>query len=77
MPDHKFTVALERDERGLYMASVPLLQGCYTQRETYEETLEQIKYAIRLHIEARQALIRDIRIHLHLSKWKPCRLLPC
>ena len=36
------------------MASVPLLQGCYTQGETYEEALENIKDAIRLHIEARK-----------------------
>ena len=56
MPDYKFTVVVERDEDGLYVASVPLLQGCYTQGETYEEALENIKDAIRLHIEARQAM---------------------
>ena len=55
MPDYKFTVVVERDEDGLYIASVPLLQGCYTQGETYEEALENIKDAIKLHIEARQA----------------------
>jgi predicted RNase H-like HicB family nuclease len=31
MPDYKFTVVVERDEDGLYVASVPFLQGCYTQ----------------------------------------------
>ena len=66
MPDYKFTVVVEQDEDGLYIASVPLLQGCYTQGETYEETLENIKDAIRLHIEARQALgepLRDVQIN--------------
>ena len=57
MPDYKFTVVVERDEDGLYVASVPLLQGCYTQGETYEEALDNIKDAIKLHIEARRALV--------------------
>lgn len=56
MPDYKFTVIVEKDEDGLYVASVPLLQGCYTQGETYEEVMENIKDAIKLHIEARRAL---------------------
>jgi len=54
MPNYKFTVVVERDEDGLYVASVPLLQGCYTQGDTYNEALENIKDAIKLHIEARQ-----------------------
>ncbi len=29
----------------------PALQGCYSQRDTYEKTLENIKDAIRLHSE--------------------------
>ena len=56
MPDYKFTVLVECDEDGLYVASVPFLQGCYTQGATYEEALENIKDAIKLHIEARRAL---------------------
>ena len=32
-------------------AFCPELQGCYTQVDTYEEVLENIKDAIRLHIE--------------------------
>jgi predicted RNase H-like HicB family nuclease len=62
MPDYKFTVVVERDEDGLYIASVPLLQGCYTQGETYEEALENIKDAIRLHIEARRSLGEPISV---------------
>jgi len=61
MPDYKFTVMVERDEDGLYIASVPLLQGCYTQGETYEEALENIKDAIRLHMESRQVLEEIMR----------------
>ncbi len=39
MTGYKFTVVVEQDEGGLYIASVPLLQGCYTQGKTYEEAL--------------------------------------
>ena len=51
---NKFTlpVIVEKDEDG-YFASCPSLQGCYTQGDTYEEILENIKDAISLHIEDR------------------------
>ena len=68
MPDYKFTVVMERDEDGLYIASVPLLQGCYTQGDTYEEALENIKDAIRLHIEARQTLGETIPIEVAIDE---------
>jgi len=64
MPDYKFTVVVERDEDGLYVASVPLLQGCYSKGETYEEALENIK----LHIEARQALGETIPIEVAIDE---------
>jgi len=38
------------------MATLPFalrFQGCYTQEDTYEETLENIKNAIHLHTEDR------------------------
>jgi len=52
MAVYRFTVVIERDEEG-YFAFCPELQGCYTQGETYEEVLNNIKDAIRLHIEDR------------------------
>jgi predicted RNase H-like HicB family nuclease len=62
MPEYKFTVVVEQDEDGLYVASVPLLQGCYSQGKTYKEAMENIQDAIRLHIEARKALGEPITI---------------
>jgi predicted RNase H-like HicB family nuclease len=62
MPDYQFMVVVERGEDGLYVASVPLLQGCYTQGETYQEALENIKDAIKLHIKARLALGEPITV---------------
>jgi predicted RNase H-like HicB family nuclease len=52
MSVYKFSVVIERDMDG-YFALCPELQGCYTQGNTYEEVLENIKDAIRLHIEDR------------------------
>ena len=48
----EFTVVIEWDEDGVYIATVPALPGCHTAGDTEEEVLELIKDAIRLHIEA-------------------------
>ena len=52
---YEFTVVIERDEDGVFIATVPALPGCHTAGDTEEEALELIKDAIRLHIEARLA----------------------
>jgi len=56
---YKFTVVIKKDEHG-YFAYCPELQGCYTQGETYEEALENIKDAIKLHVEDRLACGEEI-----------------
>ncbi|HEU69001.1 MAG TPA: type II toxin-antitoxin system HicB family antitoxin [Candidatus Acetothermia bacterium] len=50
----RFSVVIERDADG-YVAMCPALQGCYTQGDTYEEVLENIREAILLHVEDRLA----------------------
>lgn len=52
MGAYRFSVVIEKDSHG-YFAFCPELQGCYTQGDTYEEVLENIRDAIRLHIEDR------------------------
>jgi len=47
-------IVIESDADG-YFVSCPALQGCYSQGTTYEEAVENIKDAIRLHIEDRVA----------------------
>ena len=68
MVDYKFTIVVERDEDGLYVASVPVIQGCYTQGETYEEVMENIKDAIKLHIEARKELGEPIPMEVAIDE---------
>jgi len=47
-------VVIEKDNDG-YFAYCPSLQGCYTQGDSYEEVINNIQDAIRLHIEDRLA----------------------
>lgn len=49
-----FPIVIEADSDG-YFVSCPALQGCYSQGDTYEEAIENIRDAIRLHIEDRLA----------------------
>jgi predicted RNase H-like HicB family nuclease len=44
-------VILHTAEEGGYWVEVPSLPGCFSQGETKEEALENIKEAIALHIE--------------------------
>ncbi len=47
-----FTIIIEQDEDGIYLAKVPDIQGCYTQGKTVQEVLERIKEAIETCAEA-------------------------
>ena len=50
--NYRFTIVIEKDPQG-YFVFCPELQGCYSQGETYEEALDNIRDAIKLHIEDR------------------------
>ncbi len=47
-------IIIEKDKHGYY-AECPALQGCYTQGDTYEEALANIKDAVKLHLQDRLA----------------------
>ena len=52
MKSYRFSVVVEKDRDG-YFVFCPELQGCYTQGDTYEEALKNIKDAIYLHVKDR------------------------
>ncbi len=52
MTTYRFSVIIEKDADG-YIAFCPELQGCYTQGDSYEEVLKNIRDAINLHIKDR------------------------
>lgn len=54
MTHYTLPIVIEKDADG-YFAQCPTLQGCYTQGETYEEALANIKDAMILHLQDRQA----------------------
>ncbi len=56
-----FTVLIEQDEEGWYVATVPDIQGCHTQGRTIQEVLERIKEAIELCLEADKEDIEQMK----------------
>jgi predicted RNase H-like HicB family nuclease len=67
MKTYRFSIVIEKNEEG-YFAFCPELQGCYTQGDTYEEVLENIKDAIRLHVNER--LPRITAVEMQSFQWK-------
>ena len=68
MPKYRFTVVVEQDEEGIYIASCPAIQGCYTQGDTYQEAVDNLKDVIRLHIEARRELGEPIPLEVAIDE---------
>jgi predicted RNase H-like HicB family nuclease len=49
--NREFSVVIERDEDGFYVASVPALPGCHTQARSLDEVMDRIREAIALCLE--------------------------
>jgi predicted RNase H-like HicB family nuclease len=47
----EFTVIVERDRAGWYVASVPELRGCHTQARSLDKLIKRIREAIELCVE--------------------------
>ena len=47
----EFDVVIERDEDGVYVASVPALRGCHTQARSLDQLMDRIQEAIELCLE--------------------------
>jgi predicted RNase H-like HicB family nuclease len=54
MKHYTVPIIIVRDADGFFV-SCPALQGCYSQGATYDEAVENIRDAIRLHLADRQA----------------------
>jgi len=68
MRKYKFRILIEQDEDGMFIVSCPALKGCYSQGDSIEEAITNIKDAIRLHIEARQSVGEPIPIEVLLDE---------
>lgn len=47
-----FSVIIERDAEGYYVATVPGLRGCHTQARSLDELMGRVKEAIQVCLEA-------------------------
>ena len=49
----EFSVVIECDEEGYYVASVPALPGCHTQARSLDEMMARVREVIALCLEVR------------------------
>jgi predicted RNase H-like HicB family nuclease len=47
----EFSVIIEKDEDGFFVASVPALRGCHTQAKSLDTLIKRVKEAIELCLE--------------------------
>lgn len=47
----EFSVIIEKDTDGYYVATVPALKGCHTQAKSLDELMVRIKEATELYLE--------------------------
>ncbi len=59
----EFIVVIEQDEDGIYVASVPELEGCHTQAKTLDQLRERIKEAIQLYLEVESDLVQEVPLN--------------
>jgi len=50
-PKRKFTVLIEQDEAGYYVATVRSLRGCHTQARTLDTLMKRVREVIALCLE--------------------------
>ncbi len=62
MAKYNFTVLIEKDEDGMYVAEVPDLKGCYTQGATIEEVLINIKEVISLCLQTQKGEVKPLEL---------------
>lgn len=51
MKHKEFFVVIERDEDGVYVGEVPQLKACYSQGDTVDELMKNIREVIELCLE--------------------------
>jgi len=56
-----FTVLIEQDEDGVYVAKVPDIPGCYTQGKTVEQVMGRIREAMQVCLEIEREEILPLK----------------
>ncbi len=55
----EFSVVIEKDEDGYYVASVPALRGCHTQARSLDALMKRIKEVIELCLEVEEPVANE------------------
>jgi predicted RNase H-like HicB family nuclease len=61
-----FPIILQKEKEGGYSVSNPALEGCYSQGETIEEALTNIKEATLLCLEDQKDTVERQDVSLHM-----------
>jgi predicted RNase H-like HicB family nuclease len=64
----KLTMICSRQENGSYFAVCPEVKGCYTQGDTYEETVANLKELVE--ITVKEDLTEEERLNIRQSTSK-------
>lgn len=68
-----FQVLIEKDENGVFIASVPALRGCHTQANDLDTLRERIREAIELCLEFEENIEENEFIALEPVEVVTCR----
>ena len=55
----EFSVVIEKDEHGYFVASVPALRGCHTQAKSLDVLMKRVKEAIELCLEVEEPISNE------------------
>ena len=55
----EFSVVIEKDEDGYFVASVPTLKGCHTQAKPLDVLMKRVKEAIELCLEVEDPVVTE------------------
>jgi predicted RNase H-like HicB family nuclease len=58
----KFTVLIEKDEGGYYVATVPALRGCHTQAKSLDSLMENVREVVELCLEDEDGEIESLEL---------------
>jgi predicted RNase H-like HicB family nuclease len=61
----RFTITIEQDEDGIFVAECPAIPGCISQGKTEKEALENIKDAIKECLEVRAEKGMPLTVAMH------------
>ncbi len=58
----EYTVIIEQDEKGYFVADVPELAGCHTRAKSLDALMDRVKEAIQLCLEIQKSSARKTRL---------------